>query len=75
MPYVHCSLLAQLGVQEEEESKVEQLSAIYIPFNEAKNDYILAHKAGVDLATKMLNKGAKTILDDAKREVQKLKKN
>ena len=67
--------MAQLGKQEEEESKIDQLSAISIPYNEEKNDYILAHKTGVDLATKMLKNGAKTILDDAKREVQKSKKN
>jgi len=70
---VRCDLMVSLDKQEEETFKVDQLSAITIPADHEKKDYILAYEAGVNLATKMLNEGAKIILDDAKREVQKLK--
>ena len=59
--------------EETKKANVDQLSAIAIPSDHGKKDYILAYEAGVNLATKMLNEGAKSILDDAKKEVQKLK--
>ena len=70
---VRCDLMVPLDKDEEETSEVDQLSAISIPSDHRKNDYILAYEAGVNLSKKMLNEGAKSILDEAKRQVQKLK--
>jgi len=73
--HVHCQLTAPLDTKGEEHLyEVNELSAIAIPSGHGKVEYINAYQAGMTLARQMLDEhDAKSILDDAKKEVEKMK--
>jgi hypothetical protein len=73
--HVHCQLTAPLDTKGEDHLyEVDELSAIAIPAGHGKMEYINAYQAGMTLARQMLDEhDAKSILDDAKKEVEKMK--
>ena len=73
--HVHCQLTAPLDTKGEGHLyEVDELSAIAIPTGHGKMEYINAYQAGMTLARQMLDEhDAKSILDDAKKEVEKMK--
>lgn len=73
--HVHCQLTAPLDTKGDGHLyEVNELSAIAIPSGHGKMEYINAYQAGMTLARQMLDEhDAKSILDDAKKEVEKMK--
>lgn len=53
------------------DDKTDQVSAIKI--FDCKSEYYLAEKTGIELASKIVARGAKTILEAAKKEVHSMR--
>ena len=68
---IRCDLTVNLDEKMEEfsvKSPKGQISAIAIPFGEEEKEYIIAEQGGIKLAQEMKNKGAKEILDNARKQ-------